>query len=255
MNVFVNDRVVQSAVHYAELGIQVFPTNGKVPAIENWQRRATTNIQQIMQWARGPYMSFGALCNVIGVIDTDSPELARWWRENMPETPWTVRTPRGGEHSYYKAVEGLRPAVKVNGKWDVRAGGTSFVNIAGSEVNGKLYELLGEMTLDLPLFNPEWLPKVSPSTPVSTGSSARETIEKARHYLLTAGGAVSGDGGHKKTFRLACRLVHQPPKGFGLSFAEARELMLWWNPCCSPPWSAKEIDHKLLDAIKRGSVP
>ena len=72
-------------------------------------------------------------------------------------------------------------------------------------------------------------------------------LDQARRYLDKIPPAVSGAGGHNQTFRVACVLV----QGFGLSLDEARPLMLEYSARCQPPWSEKDIDHKLRDAERR----
>ena len=72
-----------------------------------------------------------------------------------------------------------------------------------------------------------------------------ERMVRARHYVLRAEGAVSGQNGHGRTFWLACKLRKSPPEGFGLSVAEAFPLMCEWNTKCQPPWNEREILHKL----------
>lgn len=73
--------------------------------------------------------------------------------------------------------------------------------------------------------------------------------DQARLYLDKVDPAISGDDGHGQTFRAACILVH----GFGLSRDDARALMLEYNQRCQPPWSEKEIEHKLGDAERAPS--
>jgi hypothetical protein len=58
--------------------------------------------------------------------------------------------------------------------------------------------------------------------------------------------AVSGQGGHNQTFTAACVLV----QGFGLSHQDAWPLLKEYNERCQPPWSDKELWHKLEDAEK-----
>lgn len=69
-------------------------------------------------------------------------------------------------------------------------------------------------------------------------------IDRARLYLAKVPGAVSGGGGHNQTFAVACALV----KGFDLSIDDARPLLSEWNQGCLPPWSARELEHKLRQA-------
>lgn len=69
-------------------------------------------------------------------------------------------------------------------------------------------------------------------------------VDQARCYLDKIPPAVSGAGGHNQTFRVACVLV----QGFGLTIDEARPLMFEYSARCQPPWTEKDIDHKLRDA-------
>jgi len=63
-------------------------------------------------------------------------------------------------------------------------------------------------------------------------------------YLAKLPSAVSGAGGHPSTFRAACECVR-----FGLSDADALTLLREWNGThCRPPWTEKELAHKLADA-------
>lgn len=72
-------------------------------------------------------------------------------------------------------------------------------------------------------------------------------VERARKYLDKMPRAVSGQSGHNATFRVACVLV----QGFDLSPAEAYPLMAEYSQRCKPPWTEREIEHKLQDADKQ----
>lgn len=78
-------------------------------------------------------------------------------------------------------------------------------------------------------------------------SSRLSVIERARKYLDTVPGAVSGSGGHDQTFKAACILI----LGFGLTKQEALVLMADFNRRCEPPWSERELLHKLDSADKQ----
>ncbi|MBS0202312.1 MAG: hypothetical protein JSS49_05375 [Planctomycetes bacterium] len=71
-------------------------------------------------------------------------------------------------------------------------------------------------------------------------------IERARKYLSAVDPAISGQGGHKTTYRAACLLVVD----FDLTMDEARPLLQEWNARCEPPWSDEELEHKLEDAYR-----
>lgn len=72
-------------------------------------------------------------------------------------------------------------------------------------------------------------------------------VERARKYLATLPPAVSGSKGHDTTFRAACVLV----LGFGLSEQEAMGLLREYNQACQPPWSDRELAHKIESAGKQ----
>jgi hypothetical protein len=70
-------------------------------------------------------------------------------------------------------------------------------------------------------------------------------LRRAEAYLDRIPPAVSGSGGHSQTYAAATAMVH----GFGLD-AETAFRLLWdrYNPRCEPPWSEKELRHKVTDA-------
>lgn len=77
--------------------------------------------------------------------------------------------------------------------------------------------------------------------------TTRSPLESARAYLSKVPGAVSGEGGHSRTYRAAMLCV----EGFGLDATEATTLLHEWNQSCLPPWSDVEIDHKVREAVKK----
>lgn len=68
---------------------------------------------------------------------------------------------------------------------------------------------------------------------------------RARDYLAQLPPAVSGCRGHDTTFMAACWLVR-----FGLGDRDAMALLREFNERCQPPWTDKELAHKLTDARK-----
>lgn len=59
--------------------------------------------------------------------------------------------------------------------------------------------------------------------------------------------AIAGQGGHAQTYSLATALCH----GFNLGEQEALTLLMAYNLKCSPPWSDRDIRHKLKDAMEK----
>lgn len=78
--------------------------------------------------------------------------------------------------------------------------------------------------------------------------TAQDRISGARAYLAKLPTAVSGAGGHPATYRAASILAN----GFDLPWNDAWEILSEWNKShCSPPWSDKDLRHKLNDAYVR----
>lgn len=88
-----------------------------------------------------------------------------------------------------------------------------------------------------------------PNTPINGNGSSR--IERCRAYLERMPDAISGSGGHDQTFAAACRIV----EFVGDDPAAAWDLLQWWNVNkCNPPWSERELQHKLADAMHNTDI-
>jgi hypothetical protein len=83
-----------------------------------------------------------------------------------------------------------------------------------------------------------------------TAGGTDNRSERARRWLRKCDPAISRQGGHDQTFKAACALVH----GFELTDAEAWPLLEEYNRLCQPPWSDKELRHKLDSARKGGKA-
>jgi hypothetical protein len=146
-------------------------------------------------------------------------------------------------------------SVKIKGKpLDLRCEGAYAVVPWSKNTGGMAYRWAGPVlpAADLPLIKISWLRErkrpQSLSEPVDPGADIGLLIRRARSYLATIEGAVSGQGGHNQTFRSACILCVR----FGLSFEQAWPLLKEWSETsCEPPWSDKELEHKLRDALKK----
>jgi hypothetical protein len=127
--------VEREAFRYARAGIPVLPVSGKLPLTKNGLTDATTQEGKLGFWFRNykeagvglacghPLRSGGHLV----VFDVDVKNDGDYHlgelegeRGGLPET-WTVRTPSGGWHYYYKTPEpfktrvGFRPGLELRG--------------------------------------------------------------------------------------------------------------------------------------------
>jgi hypothetical protein len=76
-------------------------------------------------------------------------------------------------------------------------------------------------------------------------------INRARRYVEKIPGAISHKHGHDQTFEVAQVLI----RGFGLSIDQARPILEEYSQRCQPPWSAKELEHKLDSAENQSRRP
>lgn len=70
--------------------------------------------------------------------------------------------------------------------------------------------------------------------------------ERIRRYVEKCPEAISGEHGHDTTYRVAIALVW----GFGLSPERALPFLQEYSARCKPPWTNKELRHKLSDALR-----
>ena len=88
-------------------------------------------------------------------------------------------------------------------------------------------------------------PIAGTAPPTSPARPRAET--RAARYLETIEPAISGSGGHAKTFAAACRVG----PGFDLPPDVTLDLLKrHYNPRCEPPWSDVELAHKVEEAYK-----
>lgn len=68
--------------------------------------------------------------------------------------------------------------------------------------------------------------------------------DQAASYLASIPPAVSGQNGHGQAFAAVRAIVW----GFNLPVGDARALLAGWNRSCQPPWTERELDHKIQEA-------
>jgi len=165
--------MLDKALALASRGFRVFPCvpNTKLPTITDWPNKATTDEATIRDWwsgkcvvttKAGKNLKLKKNCN-IGVapglnyiiVDVDvkggyKESLAKLKADGLPPT-FTVRTPSGGLHLYYRHPGGR---VRSQANWmpgiDIRGNGGQGVG-PGSVIDGKYYEIaIDKEIADLP---------------------------------------------------------------------------------------------------------
>lgn len=250
--------MLDAAMQLASIG-PVMPVNGKRPIWPDWPNRATRTPEGAdWQTATGVGLLTGEKAGYF-VLDVDgavgAETLAMLERENstLPRT-WTSHTGGGGAHLFFRhpgfPVRGS--ASKIGRGLDVRGEGGQVVAPPSAHPSGAKYEWACA-PWDTDLANaPEWLlamlrPVLRP-VPAPLPRTT-DTLRRAGAYLAKIPGAVAGARGHDTAWAAALAVV----RGFGLSESESFNLLASdYNPRCSPPWSDKELEHKIHSAAQDG---
>lgn len=264
---------LDEALALAQQGFHLFPVqhDSKLPAIEGWQNKATTDADQIKRWWLDPVLELDQDWNIgictsrfncaesLLAIDIDNKngkdgsgeiiklELAGY---EIPRTR-THTTPTGGQHLLLRVREPVSNGVNVLAPGlDVRGLG-GYVVAPGSTIDGRRYD--GDDTDLAPA--PEWLlnrlrsqPAASSSVVIPGEIDQDRAERRALDYLKSAPVAVEGDGGDHTTFAVAAKL-----KDLGCDEDTAARLMFEsWNDFCEPPWGMDELAAKVSNAYRYG---
>lgn len=255
------------ALALAAAGFRVFPLKAqeKVPAISDWTKTATTDVDQIWKWFDGRFSNIGILTTGLLVIDVDVKngkngdatlaDLALFGDE-IPVTR-EHRTPTGGRHLFLRAPGPVANGVDVLGTGlDIR-GQNGYVVAPGSVVGDGVYTVEADAAI---ADAPDWVvakckrPRGRPpaSGRVPPAGVDQEAAERRAIALLDAEpGYVKGQGCDAKTLQLAMRV-----KDLGVGEDRCWELMLdHWNERTDPPWPAEKLRLKVANAYRYGQEP
>lgn len=124
-----------------------------------------------------------------------------------------------------------------------------YFTVTGWHVEGTPYEITEQQSGIDGLYNHILAPKpethFGPSK-VTISHPQTDWASRAMVYIDKCPESISGEGGHDRTFHIACLCFE-----FGLSEQDAWGVMEWYSQSkCRPPWTTGEIKHKLDSALK-----
>ena len=259
------------AAHAAGIAVMPLVAREKKPAKAGWQNEPMPTPEEIEVWARRGNIGFraGAISGGLFVIDVDpGADISELGELPKTVTVLTGRTDpdtgKRGQHLYFRSkVKLLNSAGKLGEHIDTRGDG-GFVVGPGSihPKTGAIYEFapgLGLGEVEIAEFPQHLVDRLMPKLTVATTPKRSVTaanwleqvplelkVEAGRFAISEAELAVSGDGGHPATFKVACALAIR----CGLPYEQVLELMQEFNQHCTPPWSPQELEHKCADAIR-----
>ena len=254
-----SQQLLADAQAHIERGRRIFPLwpGTKLPAIVEWQIKATSDPDIVKRiWSAADY-NIGVLCDGMIVLDADvkdgRPGLQSLEALGIDLDTYTVETPTGGRHAYFtgpdvrNSVQSLGPGLDVRGK-----GG--FVVGAGSIIDGKHYRaILGDAPQPahdgLVAIMARRYEGVKELPDRLVDLDGEEAVALATAYLLDqAPTSVEGQGGDHTAFTVAAFL-----KDYGISEDMTVHLMLeHWNDRCTPPWEDNDLAVKVHNAFRYG---
>lgn len=267
---------LEAARAYLRMGYQPVPVPAgqKGPVLKGWNALRLRD-EDLPRYFSGPGnigLLLGEPSGGLIDVDLDCPEAIALADRFLPPTPAVTGRPRAPRsHRFY-----IADGVTTERHRDPRAGtviveirGTGSQTLVGPSVHpsGEPYDTLkgeparvsGEaLTAAVAALAAAVIESRggSPSSPAWPESpplaacppAADEALRRAEAYLDAIEPAISGAGGHNRTYAAATAMVH----GFALDVETAFGLLRdRYNPRCRPPWSERELRHKVDDAAGR----
>lgn len=234
-----------TAKEYLDKGLSFIPTQGKVAAIKwtEYQSRQPTLGEAVNWFAHGTRNNIAIVTGEVSgivAVDFDTKEAAaKFWKEVAQTT--AINVTRKGLHFLFRHPgEPVRNGVRVREGTDIRGDG-GYIVAPPSVVDGHQYHWLSGFELgevkDLPVFNPEWIPKKQAAGPIVSQCNHAAI----RAYVLKIE-SVQGKNGSSGLVRAAAKC-----RDAGLTEAEATVLLLEWNQgnTVSPPWPVPELTRAI----------
>lgn len=261
----------------------IFPViaGTKDPATKHGWKNASNDPAQIAEWQKMlPGCNWAVATGMAGlfVFDVD-PDGLDWWSKLLERDPaikaaveraFTVRTPKGGLHVYFRG-SGPSTASRIAKGIDTRGGITrngelisgGYVVLPGSRtkagpgrVDGNYEAFPGGAIEPLPDFMQSIVPERARTD--TLGLEKNPDADKPRNiawakdllngYVQSGRVAVQGSGGNNLTFQVAASILDKAISP-GMCFDLMWEL---WNPHNSPAWDDFELEGIIRNAANYG---
>lgn len=228
------------------------------PKGRSWKRGMTDDPEQHAHWlAEGYNVGLPLEENNRSVLDFDGlnhengREFAReFYRRHQDLCTYIVETAAGNIHFHFKGKTKTRKILDEQGEEIGDIKGNGYVVWVGSQIEGKLYRLLREGPLQ-PF--PEHLFPIVEKTRERIETNLDEDplhrLRRAMAWMAKREGKEDGNGRGLQMIK-TCRALFE---FFGLTEDQALPLIVEFNKRCVPPYTDKQLRHKIEDAQKGGT--
>jgi hypothetical protein len=203
-------------------------------------------------------------------VDADSPIEKPWALEpdiivqsgngvhaywTVADTPLEAFTPAQKRLAAFygtdSKVSDLPRVMRLPGFFHLK-GEPKFVSLVRAKLGEAVHDVAAVLEAH-PVADPDPAPApAAPAVAPAAPPALSQLVYRASRYLARIDGAVSGQAGHQTTWDAAIALV----RGFSLPTDVALDLLVnEYNPRCSPPWSEKELRHKVDSAAGQSQLP
>lgn len=273
---------LELALQMVERGLPVFPVgvNSKRPACESWKKDATLDVEKVKKiFEENPDLNYGiAVPDNMVVIDIDvkngkrgdltinelqgNEDLSDWITDG---SSFTVLSPNNGKHIFLSVEQNV-----TNGHTfgkdkgvDVKGSRKGYVLGAGSEIDGKSYEIESDVEIKPA---PPWVAsrlrlatstKEKAETEVIEGLEldTADSLERGKKFVRAREVSIEGLGGNNHLYETCCML-----KDYGISENKCLRLLTSpimengksWNDSCVPPFPEEQLAQTVNNAYRYG---
>jgi len=268
--------LLESARTYLSRGYAVIPVPArkKIPVLKGWTdlRLSESDLPAHFNGIGNIGVLLGEPSGWLVDVDLDCEEAVALAPKFLPPTGATSGRPGKPASHWWYVCEGIKTRKHqdpVSKKMIVELRSTGAQTVVGPSIHpsGEPYDpldgepavvdagelaaagaALAEAVTEARHGRKEAITSQPPSLRSDRVSASDAVLRRAAAYLDRIPPAISGSGGHSQTYAAATAMVH----GFGLDPETAFQL-LWdrYNPRCQPPWSEKELRHKVSDAASK----
>lgn len=254
------NELLEAALTYSEKSeLSVIPVKpDKKPYIkwEDFQKSKATSDEIKVWWNRWPSANIGIVTGSISgivVVDVDNDEGREAIQKYIPDSLITpaCRTPKGGQHLYFRAPEKtiFNNSRAVPG-CDFRGEGGYVIAPPSKSGGGKAYTWLEGLSLDEvePASLPEPYISFINSYAFKRDESKKEAENNRQHLTTSDHNLFTLGRRDNDLFHLANCLV----KG-GMPVSEIQEYLEFIAKCCLPPFPFNEANIKIKSALDRAA--